>query len=119
MLNFIITELGRDLGKVPVWINFGITFSEFGVLMFLFTLVMRGFFVYKDSYIIAMRIAIVVVCFGGELIMTYYPHIFMIHMANILFAVGGALFGKVVAEKSNQYTKRRLSAVEGTLNKRL
>ena len=97
-LNFIITEFVRDLDALHTWINFGATFWAFGSVIFLITLAMRGLFVYKESYLTTLRLTIVVVCFGGELIMTHYPDTFMIHMANIVFAVGGAVIGKWVAE---------------------
>jgi len=98
MMNLIISEFVRDINTLPVWINFAATFWAFGSVLFLITLAMRGLFVYKESYLITMRMTIVVVCFGGELIMTHYPDIFMIHMANIVFAVGGALIGRWIAE---------------------
>lgn len=97
-LNFIMSEFVRGLDTLPVWINFGTTFWAFGSIIFFVTLALRGLFVYKETYITTMRLTIVVVCFGGELIMTHYPDMFMLHMANIVFAVGGALFGRMLAE---------------------
>jgi len=81
-----------------LYINWAAHFWAFGSLLFFITLIYRGLFVYKESYKLTLRLTIVIVTFGGELALTYFPDIFMIHMANIAFALVGAILGMYLAE---------------------
>jgi len=81
-----------------LYLNFAIHFWMFGSVIFFITLAMRGLFVYKESYTFTMRVIIVVLSFGGELAMTYYPDIFLISWYNIVSNVTGSIVGLFVAE---------------------
>jgi len=93
---------------MELYINFGIHFWAFASVFFFITLAMRGLFIYKESYKITMRLLVVFICFGGELAMTYYPDVFMIHIANIVFALTGAIVAIYLAEAWSMYRYKKL-----------
>lgn len=97
-MNLLIAEFVRDLDVMATWINFGVTFWAFGSVLFFITLAYRGLFVYKESYKFTLRMTIVFVAFGGELALSYFPDLFFIHMANIVFALSSAILGMYLAE---------------------
>ena len=81
-----------------IYLNFAIHFWAFGSVIFFISLAMRSLFVYAESYTFTMRVITVILSFGGELIMTYYPDMFMISWFNIIFNVTGSIAGLLAAE---------------------
>ena len=89
-----------------LYFNWGSHFFAFSSVVFFITLAARGLFVYQDSYKLGMRLSIVVLTFGGELAMTFFPDTFLITWQSILFNVAGALFGMYLAEGWSAYRKK-------------
>ncbi len=81
-----------------LYINWGVHFFAFLLLLFVFVLFLKMLFFSKESYQLIIRLSVVVFSFGGELAMTYYPHIFMIDWYNVAFNLGGAICGVYMAQ---------------------
>lgn len=94
-----------------VYINWAAHFVVFTTLLFFMTLTLRELFVYQDSYLLAKRLLFVLIVFGGELAMTYFPDYFMITWQNIIFNIVGGLLGSFSAEAWAVYRREKLKRI--------
>ena len=94
-----------------LYLNFGLHFWAYGSVMFFITIIMRGQFVYKENYTLAMRMIFVLLTFGGEIVMLYYPNLFMISWYNMIFNIGGAIVGTMLAEMWAIHHRKKIQQV--------
>ena len=98
----------------PLYISWATHFLAFGSTLFFIALSLRSLFIYRESYNLTIQLTVVIITFGGNLVMTHYPDVFMIHWANIGFSVGGAVVGVLFANAWAGHRQKMLRQARST-----